>query len=636
MSESAESASAPEPPFVPIYLHRIRIRDFGPIVDREIFFERGVTVLLGDNNVGKSSVLRAIQLALGSIRPDRSDIRCANDDGRPVQQPCAVIDIQLRLTGDPDSSESIDDDHRDSLERVANILGSAVQFTITPEVNVRAVITSTATGDADDATIRRIFMTSWTDLPAASTQKEAYLSDDIGEASSSVSKVLECFNLDGARNIATEVSQRRSNWGKVVSDGGFTAAERIAIETDAEALSVKVRSSGKRLTVAAERLGALSVHFRSAVRKVELNSVSPDADTLARQTDLYVQDKVGPIMPMHLQGSGIRSAASILSFDARVTLHRGVDQFRTPVLLLEEPETHLHPVAQRSLAQMLMGLPGQVIMTSHSPSIATELAVTTPVPLTALRILRTGGGEALVRQILAEGANLRELAIATRLIRANQGECFFSSAVIVVEGVTEQSALPVFADAYFDEPDSLARRAVTIIAAGSKDSMPGMLRSIAKLGVPAIGLVDADGAVHLKDLRHEVSNPDWEGALVAAAERLRNVVAFATQPAISKFVSDRIKSAKQELGNPAKAAKAQKDLEGLQSTDDKLKVAGYLRKKHRNETSADVVKHIFDHWPISEETDPSVVEKWPSEDAPAPDLRFPDAVMAVLKFVDLP
>ena len=56
----------------------------------------------------------------------------------------------------------------------------------------------------------------------------------------------------------------------------------------------------------------------------------------------------------------------------------------TPVLALEEPETHLHPQAARTLWSHVSNLPGQKVITTYSPYFVQHL------PFRDLRLIRLG------------------------------------------------------------------------------------------------------------------------------------------------------------------------------------------------------------------------------------------------------
>ena len=63
------------------------------------------------------------------------------------------------------------------------------------------------------------------------------------------------------------------------------------------------------------------------------------------------------------------------------------EQDSEPVLALEEPETHLHPQAARTLWTHVRALPGQKIVTTHSPYFVQH------VPFRDLRLVRLTGKE---------------------------------------------------------------------------------------------------------------------------------------------------------------------------------------------------------------------------------------------------
>ena len=64
-----------------------------------------------------------------------------------------------------------------------------------------------------------------------------------------------------------------------------------------------------------------------------------------------------------------------------------------PILALEEPETHLHPQAARTLWKDIQALPGQKIITTHSPHFAQH------VPFRELRLVRLTKNGTKVRSL---------------------------------------------------------------------------------------------------------------------------------------------------------------------------------------------------------------------------------------------
>lgn len=121
-----------------------------------------------------------------------------------------------------------------------------------------------------------------------------------------------------------------------------------------------------------------------------------------------------------------------------------VDGF--PLLIVEEPEAHLHPQRQLRLMAFLQaqaekkradGQLIQLIVTTHSPNLASE------VKLDNLILLRDGRGYSM-----AEGQtklSKSDYRFLQRFLDVTKANLFFARGVIIVEGDTENILLPAIA-----------------------------------------------------------------------------------------------------------------------------------------------------------------------------------------------
>ena len=80
-----------------MWLRELQIRNFRKIDALKVSFTRGLAVLVGENNSGKTTVIDALRLMLFSSR-DHDSLRLTEDDFR-AGTAHATIEISCRFTG---------------------------------------------------------------------------------------------------------------------------------------------------------------------------------------------------------------------------------------------------------------------------------------------------------------------------------------------------------------------------------------------------------------------------------------------------------------------------------------------------------------------------------------------------------
>jgi predicted ATP-dependent endonuclease of OLD family len=471
-----------------VRISRVHIEHFRSIKDLD-FRPGPYCVLIGENNSGKSNILRAINLALGETWPSE---RSFTEEDFHNQDTSRDIVIQIFF-------DQIIEEWRNNAKMQIGGL------------ELRCKAYKRAVGEKPAGTLKTDYVCVTPDgMPAQYPEERLQkgqrfkgrwlplrvtkeLRDQLPFIYVGVLREYERQNPGSRwsvlRRLFNEVNTAFLNDKKpvtVIQPDGSTVkmTRREAFEQTVQGAYQYLRTDEfveieKRLAAnAIEQMG-----LDEDENRVELNFASHDPTNAFKSLELYI-DQMGIRSPAGEVGAGLQSAIVVAIFRTYEELKK-----EGAVFAIEEPEVFLHPQKARYFASVLRSLAekgNQVFLTTHSPVFvqihdAESVAVVRRTQDSGTTVHQT------TRVDLAED-DRKALRLMTEF-DSQRNELFFAQRVLLVEGNTEKLALPlVFRALGID----INKRGISVIECGGKTKITLFARVAKALTIPYVVLVDHD------------------------------------------------------------------------------------------------------------------------------------------------
>jgi putative ATP-dependent endonuclease of OLD family len=461
---------------------RLKIEGYRSIGERvEVAFpEYAPVVLVGENNAGKSNIIRALQLVLGPFWPGNHD---------------------------PEDHEFFGRDRNRRME-------ITVEFSPSDPLGGRFVaLVWRYEPSADDPIYFR---------GITADGEEKYVRNDDRDS-------CVCVVVEADRNLSYQLSYS-SKWtllSRVMHRFHRALVLQAGVKTDLEALFGQVKDKFHQVPEFATFVADLSEQLRDLVGsmthrlEVDFEAYNPINFFHALRLQATEGDEPRVLEEM---GTGEQQVLALALAHAYArAFHGGL------VLVVEEPEAHLHPLAQEWLAARLRaqcseGL--QLAVTTHSPAFVHVEG------LDGLALVHKMGGQTKVRQLtrrelaafcVQRGAPAKRTTADTVLpfYSANASQellsGFFARVVVLVEGPTEAHALPVYLQRCGLQT---SKEGLAFLPVGGKGNLGKWRRLYEAYGIPCYTVFDND----LEDDREGHKRRDALRALGLPEEQMEGVL----------------------------------------------------------------------------------------------------------------
>lgn len=466
-----EADSLLERPAAGLRIDSVRIRGFRSLQDVFLRLDPNVTFLVGENNVGKTSILDAIAVATGARRPSADDL------SQEVRDSVAIIDLLVAPSDGVDFPD-------ETTQRFRTAPGRTHDGRVA--VNIRT-------------TLRR------SEESAACVQDTSFTRVDDMEVpvtgyTSRVGELLECQFTEATRDLESQFRSRQSAWGRVVSDlqipneaplklDGTKAdtKSRSQLEQDLNRIATDVRDASPVLALLESHLRGL-VQALGSVEAVEIVALPQSIDELSQAMQVLLHQGDSVRLPLRFHGMGSRSLAVLLLHKTLAEIRVGRDRGIRPhqINLIEEPEAHLHPLAVVAAGKIINQIPGQTIVSTHSTHLVSD------APTSQIRMIKRHHSHHCITAVSADTA--KKIAQFRKFIERPFGEIFFSSILVFVDGTTERNALPPLLEAPLGH--STERLGVFFIDTDSmrQEQLSKLTAAATELGLPWLVFADNDSA----------------------------------------------------------------------------------------------------------------------------------------------
>lgn len=420
-------------------LTRLKVTNYARLQDLDIEIRKHL-VVVGANDVGKTSLLRLLNLTLGATfgqlyqSISRADLR---DEKLPLTVEAVLADFS-----DVERSlfhREIDIEQETAAESLTLRLDVQPSEDDPEAVVIQRVLTGTA--DRRPPTRDQLDALGWRYLPATRGIGGAQL----GGPNSALRLMLDSIDMGSEKAVLAQVL------------GDFN-----------DKLHTSERLTDLRKNIAEHLAKAMPRPI--AVDDLAVRTAAEPASSVLESVSMFLQ-RDGEYIPIAEQSDGLRQLMALTLFD--------LAENRANIIAVDEPELHLHPASQRTIAELFAAATNQKIVCTHSPYVLQRFE-----PSQVL-VVAPGGHVHQIRDARRDAVEkLRSQWWSPRLL-----EALTARYVIMVEGVADRIIVEAAARAL---DIGLDRIGAVVFELDGADKFRHVYKMLGRdgFGVHVLGLVD--------------------------------------------------------------------------------------------------------------------------------------------------
>jgi putative ATP-dependent endonuclease of OLD family len=444
-----------------MYISRIKIQNFRLLKDTTLNLKEDLSLLIGKNNTGKTSILVLLEHFFENKKFHYEDFSISlRKDINALTDDTDIDRLSIRLFLD------IQYDEDDDLSTLSDFI-----LDLDPEIKVAKILFECC---IDKKSILKKISEVKTDDKLKFIQKNlskylitkiyAYNDNDytgseyifkfrhklIEKDLKNVNRLIGFEVIHARRNVASSEDRKKAPLSALTTS--YFNSKHDSETPDENVSSINTLLSDMDEKLEAEYKPIFENFLKNAKDFLEIENLNVRSDIQSKalfdNSSVVTYGGVDDVLPEHLNGLGYMNILHLL-----LEVERRKDKFEKSgsslnLLFIEEPEAHTHPQMQYVFAKNIKSILSdvkclQTLITSHSPHIVSHSN------FKDIRYLKAVDGVVEIKNFYSDlekeyASEPKQFRFLEQYLNIQSAELFFANKVIFIEGTTEKMLLPLF------------------------------------------------------------------------------------------------------------------------------------------------------------------------------------------------